>query len=298
MEAIRIALKKDKKTQPARSQWQQFRFDSVTRLYQQLAQTIRKENPTCRLRLNDVYSWRRNDPRKRGIDIGAISEHLGSIVNQDHDEQLGAERADFEARAKWLATNRKHLGYEKPLISGIAPRIEATPELVKEGIRVAVQHPAKVNGLAFKHYDGASFGLMRAFKQGMIDAGVQGLTPTLGWEVEAMKLDGYVPFEQELAEDWGVATQGTGRATGTFDLPSGSYDVRITYFDSPGGRSKVTLQVAGTERATFVMNEDVDCWRWRLFKGIQIKQGDTITLIGQADKKEQAKLDFIEFMKR
>ena len=62
-----------------------------------------------------------------------------------------------------------------PLVCGIAPRIEATPDLVKRGIKVALEHPAKVDGLAFKHYDGASFGLMRAFREGMIAAGVQGL---------------------------------------------------------------------------------------------------------------------------
>ena len=63
---------------------------------------------------------------------------------------------------------------------------------------------ARIDGLALKHYDGASFSLLRAFKQGMIEAGVQGLTHTLGKEVEAMKLEGYTSFEEELAEEWGV----------------------------------------------------------------------------------------------
>ena len=58
-------------------------------------------------------------------------------------------------------------GPDKPLISGIAPRMRATPELVRKGIRVAVQHPARIDGLALKHYDGASFSLLRAFKQGV-----------------------------------------------------------------------------------------------------------------------------------
>jgi hypothetical protein len=33
------------------------------------------------------------------------------------------------------------------------------------------------------------FSLLRAFKQGMIEAGVQGITPAIGKEVEEMKLD-------------------------------------------------------------------------------------------------------------
>ena len=50
---------------------------------------------------------------------------------------------------------------------------------------------------------------MRAFKQGMIDAGVEGLIPCLGKEVEEMVLENYSPFEEELVEEWGVETDGT-----------------------------------------------------------------------------------------
>jgi hypothetical protein len=176
--------------------------------------------------------------------------------------------------------------------------MHATPNLVREGIRVAVQHPAKIDGLALKHYDGASFSLLRAFKQGMIDAGVQGLTPTLGKEVEEMELDGYTPFDEELAEEWGVQTTGTGTAFCVSDLPSGVYDVRITYFDGPVGQSEITLSIAGEGKASFKMDEDCNCWRWRRFEGLQINKGDRITLQGVADGKEEARLDFIEFIKR
>ena len=85
------------------------------------------------------------------MDIQALSPYLGSIVNQDHQEQYGRKDETFELRRKWLATNRQLLGPDKPLICGIAPRMAASPELVREGIKVALEHPARVDGLALKH---------------------------------------------------------------------------------------------------------------------------------------------------
>ncbi|NQT86481.1 hypothetical protein HQ560_06925, partial [bacterium] len=270
--------------------------EATTALYREIAETVRKANPTCHLRLNDVYSWGGRDPLRTGLDIQAVGRHLGSLVNQDHQEQLGRAGEDFAARKKWLTANRRHLGMGKPLISGIAPRMKATPDLVRRGIKAAVQHPAKVNGLALKHYDGASFSLLRAFKQGMIEAGVQGLTPTIGKEVEEMKLQGYEPFTEELAEEWGVETTGTGQASTTFGQPSGIYDIRITCFDAKDGQSRIRLLIAGTEKASFKLDEDCDCWRWRRFNSIRVNKGDTVTLIGEADKGERARLDYIEFI--
>jgi len=289
-------LKQDKDAQPQRNKWLAFRRDASTKLYRQLSETIKAENPGCHLRLNDVFSWRTGQASDYGLDIRAAGPFLGSIVNQDHTEQLGRKNEDFALRKRWLTANRRLFGLDKPLISGVAPRMGASAELVKAGIKVALEHPARINGVALKHYDGASFSLLRAFKQGLIEAGVQGLTPCIGTEVEAMALDNYAPFDQELVEEWGVATTGTGQASITFNRPSGNYDIRISYFDEEEGQSRITLFIAGQERASFKLDEDTDCWRWRKFENIHINQGDTITLKGQADQKEQAKLDFIEFI--
>ena len=295
------ALRKDEHAEPYLKEWTDWQRRAAARFYQDISETIGKENPKCHLRLNDVYTWGNGgdnrDPWKQGLDLTGISAHLGSMVNQDHQEQLGRENEDFALRKEWLTNNRQHLGWDKPLICSIAPRMKATSELVRRGIKVAVGHPAQVNGLALKHYDGASFSLLRAFKQGMIEAGVQGLTPTLGKEVEAMTLEGYVLFEEELAEEWGVKTRDTGRASYNFDLPSSVYDVRITYFDGPKGQSTIKLLIDGNEVASFKMNEDCNCWRWRRFENTRINQGDRITLVGTADRQEQARLDFIEFIK-
>jgi hypothetical protein len=173
--------------------------------------------------------------------------------------------------------------------------MKATPELVKAGIKVALEHPAQVNGLALKHYDGASYGLMRAFKQGMIEAGVKGLAPTIGKEVEDMELTNFTRIDDYI-EEWGVETTGKGTASYRFDNASGTYDIRISYFDEAGGQSQVQLLVAGQEKIRFSLDEDVGCWRWRLFKEIKVNQGDEIKLIAEADQGERPRLDFVEFV--
>jgi hypothetical protein len=296
LEAAMPILKKNKNAQPERDKWLTFRRNSTTRLYRQISERIKKENPKCHLRLNDVFPWSGEDAISFGLDIKTVAPYLGSVVNQDHQEQKGRANETFALRKHWLETNRKLIGPDTPLISGIATRMNASPELIRAGIRVALEHPAKVNGLALKHYDGASFSLMRAFKQGMIEAGVQGLPPAIGKEVEEMELDGYVRFKKELVEEWGVQTSGTGRAGYTFNESSGTYDIRITYFDEEHGKSQITLLIAGQERIVFKLDEDTDCWRYRIFDNIRVNKGDDITLVGQADQEEQAKLDYIEFI--
>jgi len=296
LEAAIPILKKNKNAQPQRNKWLALRRNSTTKLYRQISEEIKKENPNCHLRLNDVFAWGGGNAIDFGVDIKALAPYLGSLVNQDHQEQRGRKNETFTMRKKWLQTNRNFIGPDMHYVSGIAPRMNASPELVKAGIKVALDHPAKINGLALKHYDGASFSLLRAFKQGMIEAGVRGLTPTIGKEVEEMQLDNYAPFEQELVEEWGVQTNGTGTARYTFNHPTGRYDIRITYFDEDTGQAHITLQIAANQKATFTLDEDTDCWRSRTFENIRVNKGDEIKLIGKANKNEKAKLDYIEFI--
>jgi hypothetical protein len=296
LEAAIPILKEDKNAQPERDKWTQFRIYSTTEFYRLIAEAIEEGNPDCHLRFNDVLGWGSGEAFDFGMDMKAVAPYLGSLVNQDHQEQRGQENETFEVRKKWLVRNRELIGPDKHYVSGIAARMAASPALVREGIKVALESPANINGLVLKHYDGASFSLMRAFKQGMIDAGVEGLIPCIGKEIEEMVLDNYSPFEEELVEEWGVETHGTGSATYKFDEPSDTYDIRITYFDQVDGQAEVKLFIAGEEKAVFKLDEDTDCWRWRRFDNISVKRGDEIKLVGRAHNDEKAKLDFIEFI--
>jgi len=58
----------------------------------------------------------------------------------------------------------------------------------------------------------------------------------------------------------------------------------------------VQLLIADEEEISFSMDEDVGCWRWRLFENIQVNKGDEIKLIAEANQGERAGLDFVEFI--
>ena len=242
LEAAIPKLRANPESQPEKDHWLRLRKHSTTEFYRLISEEIRKvrKNPKCHLRYNDTYPYRGWVLEDVGMHLDEVSQHLGSLVNQDHEEQKGRPDETFGRRKAWLEKNRRLIGPDMPLVCGIAPRMKATPELVKAGIKVALEHPAQVNGLALKHYDGASFGLMRAFRQGMIEAGVQGLTPIIGKEVEEMELENFQRFD-DYVEEWGAETTGKGSASYRFDDASGTYDIRITYFDEEDGRSKVRL---------------------------------------------------------
>jgi len=297
LEAVIPRLRANQDSQPEKANWLRLRRHSTTEFYRLISEEIKRvrQNPKCHLRYNDTYPFRRWILEDCGMHLDEVAPHLGTLVHQDHEEQKGKPHEDFANRKTWLTKSRRLVGPDLPIVCGIAPRMKATPELVKRGIKVALEHPAKVAGLAFKHYDGASFGLMRAFKQGMIEAGVQGLPPIIGREAEDMKLDGFQCIN-DYVEEWGVETKGKGIASYLFDEASGTYDIRITYFDEEKGHSPVQLLVGDKEVLSFKLDEDVDCWRWQRFEKIQVNRGDEIKLVARTDQDETVRLDFVEFI--
>ena len=111
-----------------------------------------------------------------------------------------------------------------------------------------------------------------------------------------MKLDNFKRFD-DYVEEWGAETKGKGVASFDFDQPSGSYDIRITYFDEDKGHSQVRLFVGDNEIINFKLDQNVDCWTWRRFEKISLKQGDKIKLVVDADEPETVRMDFIEFIR-
>jgi hypothetical protein len=62
------------------------------------------------------------------------------------------------------------MGPEFNLVSGVAVRPRATPELVRQGVKIAVE--TKMNGIMLGFYDGADFANLRAVRAGLADAGL------------------------------------------------------------------------------------------------------------------------------
>ncbi len=71
----------------------------------------------------------------------------------------------------WLASDREGLGLDFPVLSAVAVRPKATPELIEEGVKIAVD--SGVVGITLGHYDGAEFPMLRAIRSGLNRAGVK-----------------------------------------------------------------------------------------------------------------------------
>ena len=89
-----------------------------------------------------------------------------------------------------------------------------------------------------------------------------------------------------------------GIASFDFDLPSGTYDVRISYFDEEKGHSQVRLFADDDQVVDFKLDGDTDCWTWRRFEKIRLKQGDNIRLVVDAAEPETVRLDYVEFIEQ
>ena len=151
---------------PLLYQWLKFRCDSIVEHFAELSAVIHAASPDVDFRLNTCW------PKAEmiGLDLKAVAPHLDSVRTMDYAEQTG----DIERvrnKSKWLANVRRQLGEDMPIISAIAPRAKATPELIKLGIKTVALGGA--DGLSFGFYDGATIECLRAIREGMAEAEVQ-----------------------------------------------------------------------------------------------------------------------------
>jgi hypothetical protein len=165
LEKIQAALLKDPASQPELGQWQQFRYDSVVAFYKMLHAAVHKAKPGTVLR----YNMHAKNPRDFGVDIVQLKPHLDALRIQDYSEQTG-QAAAMNGKRSWLTEERENMGPEFNVVSGVAVRSRATPELIRQGVKIAVE--TKMNGIMLGFYDGADFPNLRAVRTGLADAGL------------------------------------------------------------------------------------------------------------------------------
>ncbi|MGI8636023.1 MAG: hypothetical protein ACR2KZ_11540, partial [Segetibacter sp.] len=245
---------------------------------------IHQANPKIDFRLNDLNN------RSSGLHLDELKDgNINSVHLSTHTEQNGIQKSD---RASRIATTLYYVGKDVPVIAGVPTRLLATPAIVKASVKISVDNGAK--DLGVKHYDGSPYSLLRAVRNGISEAGVPGFTPILGMEVEEMNLSGYEK-DKYLIEP-SVKTTAKGTAISSFKNASGVYNVVVSYADEKNGHGSVSLFVGGKQRATWKLNEDVDCWRRKTIPNISIKNGEEIKIVGIADGAESTRVDFIEFI--
>ena len=70
-----------------------------------------RQNPKCHLRYNDTYPYRGWVLEDVGMHLDEVSQYLGSLVNQDHEEQKGKPTETFGRRKAWL---EKESAFDRP----------------------------------------------------------------------------------------------------------------------------------------------------------------------------------------
>ena len=285
-------LKANPQAQPQLDQWLACRRRSITRIYRLVAERIHKEKPQLDFRLNDFMPF--GSGLKANRMSGLYLEDLRGVINScalsDHTEQLGRADETFALRKSWMAENRSLLGPETLLLSSVAVRPKATGALIRRGVQVAVQSGA--NGIACKHYDGAAFSMLRAVRDGLAAAGVKGFTPLSGIEAETMTLSGFVP--ETFIDESCIKATGEGTAVSKFALPSGVYDIVVSYAGGKDGPGSLVLSVGGSEKLTLKWEAGIGSWKRQRIPEVSLQAGDEIKLAGSPG----ARVDFVEFIRR
>jgi hypothetical protein len=162
----KLVLKQNPKAQPELEKWQAFRRQSVASYYKVMHEGIHAIRRGADLRFNDCFS----NAADWGLDLARLKPHLDSVRVCDYTEQRGDPGLMKEKR-EWLTRERQGLGKDFPIVSAVAVRPKATPELIREGVRIAVE--CGMNGITLGHYDGAEFPMLRAIREGMNAAKVR-----------------------------------------------------------------------------------------------------------------------------
>jgi hypothetical protein len=163
---VQAVLKRNPTAQPELGRWLAFRSESLARYYKAMHDGIHALPRGVDLRFNDCF----NGPAW-GLDVKSLKPHLDSIRVCDYSEQTG-DPARMQDKRDWLTRERAAVGQDFPMVSAVAVRPKATPELIREGVRIAVE--CGMNGITLGHYDGAEFPMLRAIRDGLKAAGKLG----------------------------------------------------------------------------------------------------------------------------
>lgn len=120
-------------------------------------------------------------------------------------------------------------------------------------------------------------------------------------EVEQFTLSGYQIKSQTSGSNGKVIslapTVQSGNAVGKFAGTSGTYSVRLGYWDTQNGAAQATVTLAGrTAQLSFNRTSGGQQTQKTLFSNLPLKTGDRIEIRGKANQQDRAKVDWIEFI--
>jgi hypothetical protein len=124
-------------------------------------------------------------------------------------------------------------------------------------------------------------------------------------EAENMNLSNYTVETNSLASGGKlvkVSENQTGAASFKFNGPSGIYDLNTAYFDENDGTSNFSLYVTDGVKDSWTANQDLGSPGIsstnrivRTTEGVELNNGDTITITGAFQGWEYARIDYVEY---
>lgn len=134
-------------------------------------------------------------------------------------------------------------------------------------------------------------------------------TSTVRIEAERMNKSGYTTENNSLGSGGAFvqipnAENSTGRVSDTFSGATGNYKVVIGYVDENDGTGRIETRIGGQTIATTNLNQHLGSSvitqgtvvRKEIATNIRIEQGASVELLGFANNREHARIDYIEFI--
>lgn len=141
-------------------EWLKFRVDSIVEYFKTISKAVHAAKPGIDFRWNTWY----HEPEYYGEALNLIRPYIDSVRIMEYTEQLG-DPSLMVRKQHHVSNVRRKVGDGFPLNSAVAIRAKATPELIHEGIRIAVKNGADMLSLAF--WDGCTMEQLAAVKSGM-----------------------------------------------------------------------------------------------------------------------------------
>ncbi len=148
---------------PGVFQWMSYRMDCVASLLKEIRAAVKSANPNVEFRLNHCFEFQ----EFMGIRHRDLRDCVDSVRDSDYSEQTGDVRRLY-VKKQQIDRIRRGVGFDMPVLAAIGIRPKATPEIIRESIRLIAQ--CGIDGLSLGHYDGATFAMLRAVGDGMRDA--------------------------------------------------------------------------------------------------------------------------------
>jgi hypothetical protein len=148
-------------------EWLRFRSRGVAGMFRAMRDGVKAGNPKCGFRFNQGMRHGETE----GLDLKLFSEFCDSFRVTEYSEQTGDMERLKRVKPAVLMNVRREVGNDLPVLAAVAIRPKGTPEIIKEGIRIAAR--CGMDGLSFAFYDCASYALMKAARDGMAEAEVK-----------------------------------------------------------------------------------------------------------------------------